>query len=57
MLQEYRADQLQVVPPLTVALPFAGLGGIPQSTTVQVGWRPLQVPSAWQVRVEAPDKE
>jgi hypothetical protein len=36
-------------------LPFAGLASDPQSLMVQVGAAPLQVPSAWQVRVAAPD--
>ena len=56
-LQEYIADQPQFVPPFRLALPFAMVGGGPQSTRVQVGCKPLQVPLAWQVRVEAPARE
>ena len=53
MLHEYVADQPHVVA-LAVALPLAGsAGGVPQSTRVQVGCKPLQLPSAWQVRVLA----
>jgi hypothetical protein len=55
-LQVYVAVALYVVP-VMVNEPFAVSGGEPQSTTVQAGVIPLQVPSAWQVRVFAPVME
>jgi hypothetical protein len=55
-LQVYVAVEPYVVP-VVVKVALAALGAAPQSTTVQVGVVPLQVPSAWQVRVFAPVME
>jgi hypothetical protein len=53
-LQEYFAAELYVVEYGSSNVPFEMFGAVPQSTRVQLGGAPLQIPSAWQVRVDDP---